>query len=100
MQWRASAACLDSDPELFFSDAEGGDALRRLRPVAETTCRRCPALERCAEYADDHRVTGLWAGTYRTSRTGRYTRTPLFPGAPMFELGPKLAEAGVGAWVA
>lgn len=100
MHWRAEAACRDEDPELFFSDAEGGDALRRMRLVAETTCRQCPVLERCAEYADDHRESGLWAGVYRSSRTGPYTRTPLFPGAPMFKLGPKLVEAAVGMWVA
>jgi len=100
MQWRAEAACRDSDPALFFSDGDGGDALRRMRPIAEVNCRRCPVLERCAEYADDRREVGLWAGTYRTARTGPYLRTPLFPGAPLFELGPKVAEAGVWMWVA
>lgn len=100
MHWRAEASCRDEDPELFFTDAENGPALRRMRPVAETCCRQCPALLQCAGYADDNRVSGLWAGTYRTSRTGTYTRTPMFPGAPLFELGPKLAEATLGAWVA
>lgn len=100
MQWRDKAVCRDQDPELFFSDAEGGSALQRMRQVAETYCRRCPALEVCAQYADDRRERGLWAGTYRSYRTGPYGRTPLFPGAPMFELGPKVAEASVGAWVA
>jgi WhiB family redox-sensing transcriptional regulator len=100
MQWRDDAACRNVNPELFFSDAENGSALRRMRPIAVENCARCPVIERCAEYADDRRERGLWAGTYRSYRTGPYTRTPLFPGAPMFELGPKLPEASVWAWVA
>jgi WhiB family transcriptional regulator, redox-sensing transcriptional regulator len=100
MQWRAEAACRDVDPELFFTDAENGPALRRMRPIAEMNCRQCPALERCAEYADDQREQGLWAGTFRTKRPGEYTRIPLFPGAPQFKLGPKVIEATVGLWVA
>jgi WhiB family transcriptional regulator, redox-sensing transcriptional regulator len=100
MRWRDKASCRGVDPALFFADSEGGAALRRMQPVAERNCRACPVLERCAEYADDRREVGLWAGTYRTTRTGAYLRSPLFPGAPLFELGPKVAEAGVGAWVA
>jgi WhiB family transcriptional regulator, redox-sensing transcriptional regulator len=100
MQWRDKASCRDVDPALFFADAESGPALRRLRPIAEQNCLGCPALERRAVYADDRRETGLWAGAYRTDRRGPYMRRPLIPGAPLFELGPKVAEAAVWTWIA
>lgn len=100
MNWREQALCAGADTELFFTNAENGTALRRMRPIAETHCRRCPALEECAVWADDRRERGLWAGTYRSYRPGPYDRTPLFPGAPMFKLKPKLVEASVGTWVA
>lgn len=100
MNWRDHAACKGVDWTLFFSDAEGGDAMRRMRPIAADNCASCPVLKRCAEYADDRREVGLWAGTYRTTRTGPYLRHRLIPGAPQFELRPKVAEATVAAWVA
>jgi transcription factor WhiB len=100
MNWRDQARCANTDPALFFAAAEDGPALRRMRPIAEQNCLGCPSLERCAVYADDRRETGLWGGAYRTSRLGPYIRRPLIPGAPLFELGPKVAEAAVWTWIA
>jgi WhiB family transcriptional regulator, redox-sensing transcriptional regulator len=98
--WRDEARCGDVDPELFFADKDSGSVLRRMRTVAAENCLGCPSLERCAEYADDRREVGLWAGAYRTDRLGPYMRRPLIPGAPLFELGPKVAEAAVWTWIA
>lgn len=100
MSWQEQARCRGVDTARFFSDAEGRDALYRMRPTAQEMCAACPVIEQCAEWADDRREAGLWAGSFRTSRVGPYTRKPLIPGAPLFELRPKMAEASVGTWVA
>lgn len=41
--WRHSAACRDTDPDLFFRDEDEADAI--------AVCRPCPVRIRCLEYA-------------------------------------------------
>jgi len=43
--WRAKAACVGENPELWFSLTEGD------RQVAQLICSRCPVRRECGEYA-------------------------------------------------
>ncbi|MFD3741620.1 WhiB family transcriptional regulator [Streptomyces sp. NPDC058629] len=76
--WRGSEACRTEDPELFFpkgTDAasmDGADAAVRI-------CRRCPAMEACAEWAIDTRQDhGVWGGLTEQDRAAlrRHGRIP------------------------
>jgi hypothetical protein len=59
-----SEACLDFDPEFFYSefaiDIE----------VAKAACATCPLLNACAKYAIKHENYGVWGGM---SAEERYT---------------------------
>jgi WhiB family redox-sensing transcriptional regulator len=75
VDWRARAACVDADPELFFGD---GDMLSRTElEKAAAYCNRCPVWDVCME---DAKVTdvryGVRAGRdmYRGRRPGRKQR--------------------------
>lgn len=98
MNWREKASCDGSDWQQFFTEPENHDAINRLQPVAEQHCAGCPVRRECAVFADDHRESGLWAGSFRSTRNGSYQRRPLIDGAPLYELQPRLAGTGVGAW--
>jgi hypothetical protein len=100
MQWRTDAACAGTDWTQFFPQSEHHSAVEQLRPVAEAHCHACPVIHQCADWADRHREAGLWAAVYRVTRQSIYTRTPLLDHAPMADLPPRAAGAGVGAWVA
>ena len=43
--WRARAACLDADPDLFFPPQ--GDAARRAVAAAREICAACPVRAAC-----------------------------------------------------
>lgn len=68
--WRARAACLDEDPEVFFPLSHGTTkpALIQLEE-AKKVCRRCDVRERCLEWAlekgEDH---GVWGGLSEEER--------------------------------
>ncbi|MFP4150151.1 MAG: WhiB family transcriptional regulator [Nitriliruptoraceae bacterium] len=56
--WQQEAACRDTDPELFFSNA---DADRR---QALELCASCPVRQECLEHALATRESyGIWGGT-------------------------------------
>ena len=57
--WRASAACAGSNPELFFPS--GRDP--QLAEPAKRICRRCPSVRACLADALTHDVDGVWGGT-------------------------------------
>lgn len=49
-------ACLEEEPELFFSDFALDIA------KAKATCNTCPLLEACGTYALKHENFGVWGG--------------------------------------
>jgi WhiB family redox-sensing transcriptional regulator len=64
--WRAAAACLDSDPDLFFPISTKDSWSREL---AFEHCRPCQVREECLGVAlADPRLTGIWGGTDEIDR--------------------------------
>lgn len=51
--WRASAACLDHDPELFFPLGDSGPWLLQIEQ-AKAICAACPVLTACGQWAADN----------------------------------------------
>lgn len=62
--------CSTVDPDLFFPDKPGQEAIhaRKLAPM----CQACPVKDLCLKYALEHSVEGIWAGT--TTRQRRQLR--------------------------
>ncbi|MFB6530653.1 MULTISPECIES: WhiB family transcriptional regulator [unclassified Streptomyces] len=67
--WRASAACQDVDPDLFFPVGTGAPALVQAEE-AKDICRGCPVREACLDWAmdDSRQVTGVWGGLDENER--------------------------------
>jgi WhiB family redox-sensing transcriptional regulator len=67
--WRHEAACRGAEePDLWHPAGSTGLALLQIRE-AKAVCRGCPAMERCAEYALDRRITdGVWGGLSEDER--------------------------------
>jgi WhiB family transcriptional regulator, redox-sensing transcriptional regulator len=62
MNWRQRAACLDTDPELFFPVGTIGHALDQIAQ-AKTVCRDCPVRAQCLEWAlNTTQAAGVWGG--------------------------------------
>jgi WhiB family transcriptional regulator, redox-sensing transcriptional regulator len=61
--WRAAAACLSADPDLFFPIATGTAAVAQIRK-AQVICADCQVRPECFEFAmrsgESH---GVWGGT-------------------------------------
>ncbi|WP_130293320.1 WhiB family transcriptional regulator [Pseudonocardia sediminis] len=76
--WRARAACLSVDPELFFPAAENGVAHARQVARAKRVCGRCPVRDECLAWAIEslpHGIAGgTTAGERRVARTTRPAR--------------------------
>lgn len=62
LAWKLRAACLDSDPELFFADEDVD-----LQPLRQM-CLGCPVIAQCRDYADTNRLTGFWANSTDAER--------------------------------
>lgn len=61
--WMAHAACVDSDPNVFFPHRRDGIA------AAVAICDRCPVRAECLAYAIERpSLTGVWGGTAATAR--------------------------------
>ena len=73
-EWRADAACLGHDPEIWFP--EDGD--EEIRDEAVRICRGCPVREECLEWSlavDDHfAILGGLTKRQRTALRKRITR--------------------------
>ena len=74
--WRASAACLDEDPDLFFPIGYTGPAIAQTAN-AKAVCRTCPVIADCLEWALDTRqdfgiVGGLSEGERRSLKRHEY----------------------------
>jgi len=75
MDWRHEAACLDSDPELFFPIGNTGPALLQIEE-AKAVCRRCGVTEECLKWAlDTGQDAGVWGGLSEDERRALKRRT-------------------------
>lgn len=62
LDWQNDAACLGTDPEMFFP--EGPAASQTLR-----ICQHCPVFQQCLDHAmDNPTLRGIWAGTTDVQR--------------------------------
>lgn len=67
-EWRARAACRDSDPDLFFPVGTTGVAVEEIE-AAKAVCMGCPVREECLQYAlEANQDTGVWGGTSEEER--------------------------------
>jgi WhiB family redox-sensing transcriptional regulator len=70
--WMRRAACLDSEPEVFFPP--GPSAIEHVE-AAKRVCRDCPVVGDCLSVAlADPTLVGVWGGTSETQRA-RLRRT-------------------------
>jgi WhiB family redox-sensing transcriptional regulator len=61
--WRAAAACMNADPDLFFPISPSGRTLAQIAR-AKAICAGCLVRRQCLEYAvDNGPIYGIWGGT-------------------------------------
>jgi WhiB family transcriptional regulator, redox-sensing transcriptional regulator len=65
--WRAAAACLHADPDLFFPLSAAGSS-RTETAKAKAFCARCPVRRQCLDFAQANAVYGIWGGTTLAER--------------------------------
>lgn len=62
-EWRAAAACLSADPDLFFPVGVGGGTDRQIAR-ARGICANCQVRQECLDSAmRSGEVHGIWGGT-------------------------------------
>jgi len=67
-EWRRTAACRDTDPDLFFPVGTTGPAIEQIEN-AKAVCRACDAQGLCLEYAlATNQDSGIWGGTSEDER--------------------------------
>jgi WhiB family redox-sensing transcriptional regulator len=67
-EWRRTAACRDTVPDLFFPVGTTGPAIEQI-DAAKAVCRRCDAQAACLEYAlATNQDSGIWGGTSEEER--------------------------------
>ena len=69
--WRASALCAQTDPEIFFPEKGESptDALK--------ICAKCPVARECRDWITTHEGTyryGIWGGTSAKQRRREHSR--------------------------
>jgi WhiB family redox-sensing transcriptional regulator len=76
--WRAAAACLSADPDLFFPIASGTIASIQVKK-AQQICAGCQVRQECFDFAMRSGEThGVWGGTTPEDRIrARRQRTRL-----------------------
>lgn len=68
VSWRRTAACLDTDPGLFFPVGVTGSALVQIQD-ARAVCMGCSCQEACLEFAlRSNQDTGIWGGASEEER--------------------------------
>lgn len=66
--WRDHAACLDTDPDLFFPVGTTGPAIEQIAN-AKAVCNTCEAKDPCLEFAlTTNQDSGVWGGTSEEER--------------------------------
>ncbi len=67
-EWRRTAACSDTDPDLFFPVGTTGPAIEQIE-TAKAVCRQCDAQGACLEFAlATNQDSGIWGGTSEEER--------------------------------
>jgi WhiB family redox-sensing transcriptional regulator len=67
--WRAAAACLSADPDLFFPVGVGEGTDRQI-VRAQRICADCQVRQECLDFAmRSGQVHGIWGGTTPEERT-------------------------------
>jgi WhiB family transcriptional regulator, redox-sensing transcriptional regulator len=67
-EWRAQAACRDTDPDLFFPIGTTGQAVDQI-DAAKAVCAGCEAKEPCLVFAlATNQESGVWGGTAEEER--------------------------------
>ena len=67
-EWRRTAACRDTDPDLFFPVGTTGPAIEQIES-AKAVCRACDAQTLGLEYAlATNQDSGIWGGTSEDER--------------------------------
>jgi WhiB family transcriptional regulator, redox-sensing transcriptional regulator len=65
MRFSDTPACAGIDTEIFFTEEKGNytnlDFIKRM-------CDTCPVRVECFDYAVEHLVHGIWAGTSKEER--------------------------------
>ncbi len=80
-EWRKNAACLASDPELFFPIGADDCSPGQVRE-AKAICRGCPVVAACLAWAvTNGPVAGIWGGTTETERAIACRRSVALVGA-------------------
>lgn len=65
MRFSDTPACIGIDVEVFFTEERGNYAnLDYVKKV----CKTCPVQVECYDYAIEHLVHGIWAGTTMEER--------------------------------
>lgn len=60
--WRDTAACRDSEPNLFFPIGSTGSAVDQIE-AAKAICLECSVREECLNYAlETNQEAGVWGG--------------------------------------
>ncbi len=61
--WRAGAACLSAEPDLFFPISTTGPAEKQIER-AKKVCAGCAVRRECLDFALAHdQMYGIWGGT-------------------------------------
>jgi WhiB family redox-sensing transcriptional regulator len=72
--WRARAACLDEDPELFFPIGSTGRDYDQQVEEAKAVCRGCLVRIECLDWAYRTRADGIYGGTTEQERAAMRRR--------------------------
>ncbi len=97
--WRAQAACVDVDAELFFPVAESGPVFESQVAAAKAVCARCPVRAECLADALVGLPFGIAGGLTAEERRGLGAGrpAPAVPGPPVAATRMEIAEAGRAA---
>lgn len=68
--WQDSAACRDTDPDLFFPASENETTVRAVKDI----CHACPVYDRCLAVALENGHHGIWAATTTAVRSRMVNR--------------------------
>ena len=67
-EWRRTAACRDTDPDLFFPVGTTGPAIEQIAND-KAVCRQCDSQTACLEFAiATNQDSGIWGGTSEEER--------------------------------
>lgn len=66
--WRSYAACIESDPDLFFPEGNQWQVETQIA-IAKAICAECVVKEECLKFAlHTKQEFGIWGGTSENER--------------------------------